>query len=191
VRVEISLIRHGQSIFQEKEKITNAQFIDWVKGYDEHGVVQEKQYPKEAMDRIKQSNIIITSDLIRSKESATYLSPNGTFTSNSLFREVELPVSKRKWMGMRLKPFVWLVIYRILWVLGYSNECESYHEANLRARKAAESLIELASKHERVSLVGHGIFNRLIAKELQAQGWEGMRKFSSKHWSCTTYRKVG
>lgn len=189
--MEISLIRHGRSLYQENHPISNQEFHDWVKGYDGHGVFDEKQYPQETVQNIQSSNLILTSELIRSIESAKYLYPTGQFVSHSIFKEIEVPIISKSIKGIKLNPSIWLVIYRTLWLLGYSRGCESFQAAKKRAREAATLLTQYVQEHKKVTLVGHGIFNRLIAKELQKMGWKGKRKTSTKHWSCTTYRWKG
>lgn len=38
-----------------------------------------------------------------------------------------------------------------------------------------------------VLLVGHGIMNRLIGKELQALGWTARTRQGSRYWSMGVY----
>jgi len=55
---------------------------------------------KYQTDKLKisasQSNLIFTSDLSRSKDSATVLTTSQTVIENSIFAEAELPISKYK-----------------------------------------------------------------------------------------------
>jgi broad specificity phosphatase PhoE len=80
-----------------------------------------------------------------------------------------------------------IVLLRALWFCGYARRCESLSSAKKRAEKAARRLVAYAQKHQSVALVGHGLFNMMIARELQRMGWIGKRKTSVKHWRCTTY----
>ena len=184
--MEISLIRHGKSKSTENNRITCQAFIDWVKKYDHNGVFEENSYPKETLNKIAAANIVITSDLKRSVESAKLLNPNIKVISVPLFREIELPTITKLW-GVKLKPRIWALILRCLWFGGYSRGCESLSNAKGRAKKASELLVKYAQEHTSVVLIGHGFFNMLIAEELQKTGWKGKRKTSSKHWNCTTY----
>ncbi|WP_243293102.1 phosphoglycerate mutase family protein [Bacillus sp. FJAT-47783] len=184
--MEISLIRHGRSKFTENRRISSKEFHDWVKSYDEHGVFEETIYPSLTTEKIQSSNLVITSDLKRAIESAKLLSPKVELISNSLFNETELPLPSVNLKGLKLIPNYWLVVMRSLWLSGYSNGCESLKEAKQRSKKAAQLLVEYAEEHNTVCLVGHGFFNRLLAKELKNMGWEGKRT-SAKHWSCMTY----
>ena len=185
--MEISLIRHGKSMCTEMNRITCKEFKDWVEKYDYSGVFEEKSYPPVTLKKIATANIVITSDLKRSIESANLLNPNLKAISVPLFRETELPTPLTKMWGLQLNSSLWAVILRCLWFSGYSRGCESLTNAKYRAEKASELLGEFAQEHTSVVLVGHGFFNMLIAKELQKTGWKGQKKTSSKHWSCTTY----
>lgn len=185
--MEISLIRHGRSLFTENNRITCQEFLNWVEKYDENGVFEEQSYPIETLNKIKAANIVITSDLKRSINSAKILNSNGEAISNTLFREIELPRPLTKVKGIKLYPGIWTVILRCLWFSGYSRECESWSQAKDRAKKASELLVNYAQEHKSVVLVGHGFFNRMIANELLTKGWKGKKKASARHWNCTTY----
>jgi broad specificity phosphatase PhoE len=183
----ISLIRHGKSKNIDTNRMTCKEFKDWIKKYNDSGVFEENSYPSETFEKIASANLVITSDLKRSIESATLLNPNINVISEPLFRETELPNLLTKLGGLKLNPNIWAVILRCLWFSGYSWECESLSSAKDRAKVASDLLVEYAQEHTTVVLVGHGFFNMLIAKELQKMGWRCERKINSKHWNCTTY----
>lgn len=184
--MEISLIRHGKSKHAENNPITCTKFKDWVGKYDSSGVFEENQYPSGTIEKISTANIVITSDLRRSIESAYFLNQNVNVVSDALFRETELPTLSGK-LKLKLNPNSWAMILRCLWFSGYSRQCESLAEAKHRAKQASVLLVKYAEEHKSVVLVGHGFFNRLIAVELKKMGWKGKRKASTKHWNCTTY----
>jgi broad specificity phosphatase PhoE len=183
--MEITFIRHGRSKHIENHKMPCFDFTQWVENYDNNGVFEELTYPSATIEKITSAKIVVTSDLIRAVESAQLLKPGVKVISNPVFRETELPRWAMK--SLKLRPNVWAVLLRILWLCGYSNECESLTSAKLRAEKAAQQLMTLAEENKSVALVGHGVFNRLIAKELQKQGWKGKRRTTAKHWNCTSY----
>ena len=185
--MEISLIRHGKSQVTENGAISSVEFKQWVEKYDDSSVFEESTYPSATLEKMKTAKIVVTSDLKRSVESARLLNPKIRAIPNALFRETELPARPRKFSGVKLRPSNWAVILRLLWFCGYSNECESLSNAKVRAKKAAQELIDYANEYQSVALVGHGFFNMLIAKELQKKGWKGKRKTSAKHWNCNTY----
>ncbi|WP_112179654.1 MULTISPECIES: phosphoglycerate mutase family protein [Paraliobacillus] len=185
--MEISIIRHGKSQHTERHKLTCFEFKDWMRKYDSNGVFEKESYPSITLEKVNMANIVITSDLKRSIDSAALLTKTNENISYSLFRETELPACPPLLSKIKLNPTIWAILLRVLWFSGYSKECESLKDANVRAEKATQKLIEYATKHDSVVLIGHGFFNRLIAKELKDQGWEGKRRTGLTHWNCTTY----
>lgn len=184
--MEISLIRHGKSKHIENNRITCTEFQDWIKKYDGSGVYEEINYPIETFEKMKRANIVITSHLKRSTDSASLLNQCNEVISDVIFRETELPTFP-KILGLKFSPNIWAVILRCIWLIGYSRQCESLANAKQRAKQASEQLVKYAEKHRSVVLVGHGFFNQLISTELRRIGWKGKRKTSSKYWNCTTY----
>lgn len=51
-----------------------------------------------------------------------------------------------------------------------------------KAKSAAERLVELSKQNKTVILVGHGIINKLIQKELVALKWIESKKLQNKNW---------
>ncbi|TYR81503.1 histidine phosphatase family protein [Priestia megaterium] len=184
--MEISLIRHGRSLCVDDKRMSCTAFKKWVEKYDSSGVVTEHNYPKQTVAKINNANLVITSDLKRSIHSAQLLKEEMPLLSDSMFREVELPVIHVP-ARVKLKPNTWAVMVRCLWFSGYSNSCESFKEAKKRAEQAAQSLIAYAKEHQFVTVVGHGFFNIMIAKELQKAGWNADQKINGKHWNCSAY----
>lgn len=183
-RMEINLIRHGASIHKENKRIDGAGYRSWIEVYDESGVEPMERYPAWTIEKIKKAHTLLTSDLLRAKATLHHLAVNQNYAAHALFREAELPhVSLGKFI--RLKPNQWTLFLRIAWFLGAKHGCESYREAKERAIAAADFLINEARENGSVCLVGHGIFNRLIAKELEKRQWQGT--IYHTHWSCSTY----
>ncbi|WP_067839452.1 histidine phosphatase family protein [Amphibacillus sediminis] len=185
--MEITLIRHGKSTWIEKKSITCQEFKIWVEKYDSNGVLEEKFYPTETIKKINEANLILTSDLKRAVTSARLLKPKAPAISDPIFRETELPMPTKKLLGLKLNPNSWSIILRCLWFSGYSRGCESLNDAKIRAEKAAKYLVRYAMEHDRIVLVGHGFFNRLVGNELKKIGWNSKKKTSSKHWQSTTF----
>ncbi|MBM7605099.1 broad specificity phosphatase PhoE [Metabacillus crassostreae] len=187
--MEITLIRHGRSIHTDQTPVTCKELHNWVKKYDGVSIFEEKEYPREAIKKATEANVLLTSDLKRAKDSASFLTKGRQVESHSIFREVDLPIPSGNVFGIKFSPKTWLTLFRILWFCGYSNNNESLSHAQERVKKAAQFLINEARKHESVTVVGHGFFNLLVAKQLKNEGWISENKQSSKHWSCTTYNK--
>ncbi|MFB7305424.1 histidine phosphatase family protein [Heyndrickxia sporothermodurans] len=120
--MEITLVRHGKSLWIENKPIACQDFKNWVEKYDSNGVFEEKSYPSETLEKIGTANIVLTSDLKRAVESAKLLNPNISAISDPLFRETELPIPLAKLVGLKLYPNIWAAILRCLWFSGYSND---------------------------------------------------------------------
>ncbi len=141
--MEISLIRHGKSKHIENDWITCTEFQDWIQNYDSNGVLEENYYPSVTLEKIAAANIVFTSDLSRSIESASLLNQHVRIISDDLFRETELPTFPRLF-GLKLSPNIWAIILRCLWLIGYSRQCESLVHAKQRAKQASEQLVKYA-----------------------------------------------
>jgi hypothetical protein len=88
--------------------MTCKEFEDWINKYDSSGVFEGNSYPSETLEKIALANLVITSDLKRSIESAKLLSPQKNVISNPLFRETELPKLLTKLWGLKLNPNICL-----------------------------------------------------------------------------------
>jgi broad specificity phosphatase PhoE len=187
--MRIALIRHGESHHRDDSPVTKAQLSRWINTYNQSGVRETEIFPSDTIKAITMSSFIVTSNLKRAIDSATLLKPDSNKRNESLFREVELPVPYFIPSWLKMSPAIWLVLLRCLWFVGVTKGCESLREAETRAEKAAAKLISYAEKEGSVVLVGHGVFNRLIAKELRKKGWCGHKKTKTAYWSCSTYDK--
>ncbi len=104
---------------------------------------------------------------------------------DKIFCEAELPVFE--WPFMRLPAEIWAALFRSIWFFGYSKNSETFQSARNRAKVAVDKLISLAAEKGSVLLVGHGIMNRLIAKELLLSGWSGPDSHKNHYWSTSVY----
>ena len=185
--MEIILLRHGKPIIPSMQKIKATSFINWITSYNDSGLCSTSKPSINALTRASKCNAFVCSHLLRSKQSAEALNIKKITLSESQFNEAGLPSAN--WGILKLSPNTWAAIFRILWLFGYANNSESYKEAKIRASYSAQKLMGLAKEHESVLFVGHGIFNRLLAKELKSLGWSGPSNPGSKHWSFGIYEK--
>ncbi len=183
--MEITLLRHGKPIIPSLNKLSAFTFYEWVREYNLSGLYPSSKPTLKASSFAKECNVIVCSDLPRSIESAKALNAGDVILSDAIFNEVGLPVAK--WQTLKLSPKVWAVTFRVLWLLGYSRNTESFKEAKARAIEAVKKLIEIAHEYERVLVVGHGVFNRILANELRKSGWSGPKCPGTKHWSMGVY----
>ncbi|MFK5914190.1 MAG: histidine phosphatase family protein [Woeseiaceae bacterium] len=185
--MEIILLRHGKPILPSLKKINAFSFLNWIESYSSSSLCSTSLPSKKALSAANKCNAIVCSELLRSIESAKLLNVKNITLTHSCFNEAGLP--NASWRGLKLSPNVWAIIFRILWLFGYSKNSESFKEAKLRAKVSAKKLIELAEEHKNVLFVGHGIFNKLLARQLISLGWSGSRNPSSQHWGFGVYEK--
>ena len=161
-------------------------FSDWVNSYNAAGLCTTSSPTNEVIKIASKCNALVCSELPRSIDSAKALQAKDITLSSAIFNEAGLPVSC--WKFPALSPKAWAVFFRILWFFGYSRNSESFKEAKTRAREAANILKKLAEENSSVLFVGHGVYNRLIANELNATGWSGPKNPGTKYWSYAVYK---
>ena len=165
--------------------ISASNFIDWVSSYNASGL-SAISYPTEsALIYADGCNAIVSSSLQRSIDSAKALNSEKLVLSDKQFIEVGLPSAN--WRFLKLTLSIWAIVFRILWLFGYSNNSEPVHEAKQRASLAVNKLIHLTHEHQKVLFVGHGIFNRLLISELKNRGWSGPKSLGATYWSFGVY----
>jgi len=155
----------------------------WIESYN-RSVVQTDGIPFAGLELIKSSSLIVSSAELRALSSVQAMGYSPSII-DAVFCEAQLPLAF--WRFPRLPSLVWAAFFRLTWFLGYSRGSESFHDAKIRARAGAHRLINLAEKGS-VLLMGHGIMNRLIAKELITLGWSGPKRQYGKYWSASIYR---
>ena len=185
--MEIILARHGRPNFSHRSWITPRQMKDWIRIYNQADV-HVGEAPSDALAKARGCGIVVSSALPRCTQSAQALvHSNQSFVTDAVFCEADLPGGS--WNAPRL-PFAMLAaLFRLAWFLGYSSNAESLLQTKARARHAAHRLVELSTQNGSVFLVGHGIINMLIAKELLALGWSGPTRPIAKHWRYSVYRR--
>jgi broad specificity phosphatase PhoE len=158
---------------------------DWIRAYNA-SPLSELSKPALALQQLAQDcKFIVCSDLSRSIESAERIGKDKILLKSPQFSEAGLPYSNR--VALRLPPLVWAAIFRVLWLLGYASNAESYGSAKIRAKQALSELVQLSKEYGHIMYIGHGIFNRLIVKELLKNGWRGSKRPSREYWGFTNY----
>ncbi len=183
--MEIAILRHGMPEPILESPIPASSFIDWINSYNASGLSNTSLPTKSAVAYADGCKVIVSSSLQRSIDSAKALNNEKIVLSDEQFIEAGMPSAN--WEFLKLSPNTWSVIFRFLWLFGYSNNSESIKEAKQRVFLAANILIHLAKKHHKVLFVGHGIFNRLLVKELKNRGWSGPKSPGSIYWSFEVF----
>lgn len=185
VTKEIILMRHGQPSLTHVDKVSAFEMKRWIEEYEKSEIV-EQSAPEASAEMAKTASVIVSSNAPRALTSlrALRLQPK---LVDDLFREAELPYGS--WRRPRLSPFTWVLIFRILWLCGFSEKVEPNRNAKVRAGAAAQQLQSLANQGT-VLLVGHGFMNRMIAKQLKAAGWTRQHSTGSRYWGAMRYQRI-
>lgn len=185
--MKIVLLRHGKPDINSKVITNPLDLKNWIKKYDEVDLLKTSLPSEETVKLAAECNYIVCSSLKRSIKSAERVLGNDKYNVDKEFREVGLPHGNKSYPKLKLGTLA--AIFRILWLFGYSNNCESIKDGEKRAEKAAAKLIGLADKYETVMFVGHAILNYFISKELRKDGWKGPTVPSRTFWDYGIYEK--
>lgn len=180
--MEIILLRHGKPKLELKGRIKASEFKQLVIEYAQSGI---QDFPPEELNGCFDTSYVVSSDLERSIQSATRLGFDQIHLSHNLFSETEIPHFDQSFFKMPV--MAWLIIFRIMWLFGFNKNGESFSQAKIRAEQATNKLIELAQKNEKVILIGHGLMNRLIARQLRFNNWAGPTSPGKKYWEFGIY----
>jgi len=183
--MEIILMRHGKPAFTGSAKVTSREMSNWIAEYDLSDTGED--IPLESSKSLAFSaSRIISSPLPRALSSlrALGLEPD---VIDKVFREAGLPVFHMP--GFRFSPTVWAAFFRVMWLCGISHNVERVGIAKRRAIQAADILVAFAKGCDGpVLLMGHGVMNRLIARELRSLGFKEYCCQGNGYWNASIYR---
>jgi len=179
---QIIFIRHAKVDSENSKKIDAVSLKHWVDQYDNAAICADSLATQETKDVVSQADIILTSTLQRTIDTAKVLG-TAIYESNALFNEVAIPNITIPFF--KFKPKSWLVIIRVLSLLGFGKAGASLKASKLQANEGSKRLMELSKEHDTVVLVGHGGMNWLLRKVLVKEGWTLEADPSSKNWGMT------
>ena len=179
--MKIVLVRHGPPEFNTPLLMPTSGAKNALDLYAASRVKTDS--PLDVRNFISLADICVTSELARAIDSAQALGFKDCIASN-MFNESELPHPNRLLVPLPWRIF--LLIYRLLWFFGFSQNWAGVSLDRKRARKGSKYLSELAIENDLVLLVGRGIINRLLCAKLQNSGWQIEKKHGSGYWSLMT-----
>jgi broad specificity phosphatase PhoE len=162
-----------------------AEFEAWIEEYNAAGIDPDFPPPERVIEEVKSCSFTFCSDLRRSIDSAAVLGIERVGVSESIFRELDMPCAT--WRYPRLPVFTWAVLFRLMWVMGYSAKVESLREARNRATLCATRLAEMADEHGKLVFVGHGALLWFVSRRLKDAGWSGPKKSPRGYWDFGVY----
>ena len=180
---QIILLRHAK-VKINIPSIYSSQMKEFIEAYNQ-APIEFDDVSDELKSIIDSADIILSSELSRTKETLKYLGKEAQH-SDTIFNEAELPYANGK--IVKLPATVWAALFRIMWIFGYSKQSESYKEAKVRAKLSADTLIAYAKSNKSVLLVGHGVMNKLISKELIDSGVTLVKKTGNGNLGYTVFQ---
>ncbi|MCT4709229.1 histidine phosphatase family protein [Enterobacteriaceae bacterium H11S18] len=183
--MEIILMRHGKPTYTDYPKVSSREMADWIEQYNISDTGNDT--PPESCKLLSSCTLqIISSPLPRALSSLRALGYEPDLI-DEVFSEVDLPVFLIP--CFRLSPTYWAALFRAMWFCGISSKTESLGMAKKRAFQGAEILINISNKFNgTVLLMGHGVMNELIARELISLGWKKQSRSGNGYWKGCVYK---
>lgn len=180
-------MRHGKPAFTGASRVTSLEMAEWISGYDRSDTGSD--IPPQSSKTLASSALrIISSPLPRALSSLTALGREPDLIDD-VFREADLPIFHMP--AFRFPPILWASVFRVMWLCGISCNVEPRAIAKQRAAQAADILVtSVKVTNGPVLLMGHGVMNRLIAKELVSLGWKERRRQGSGYWNAGIYSSL-
>ena len=185
----VLLIRHGRtSHVHDGGLLDRADIERWRRACDLAGIADGDLPPHALRAEVAQADVLAASDMPRAVTSVAVLAPGRTFTVSTLLREVPLPIPAAP---LRAPLAVWNALIHLRWGLDILRGRDASREAKSQAEAAATWCV-VAARQARtgtIAVVTHGVFRRLLAKQLVAEGWRfepGPRSYD--HWSTWRLR---
>ncbi|WP_454715083.1 histidine phosphatase family protein [Caulobacter segnis] len=186
----ITLARHGEPALSRKVKLNAPEYGDWWARY-EVGGLKEGQTPPESLIQIaRDADVLIASTRRRAIETAQAVTGGRAFATDPTFIEAPLPPPPWPlWLKMSPKR---LGFFARFWWWFFNNHGgqETRAEAEIRAGKAADLLVELSDQGQDVLVVAHGFFNWMIADALKARGLAKLTDEGHAYWSIKRFRRA-
>ena len=188
-KIQIYLIRHAKPNLKKRFLSSAEQAQDYIENYNKAPI--HKVDSTKVRINLKESHQIYCSSLPRSQETALALFGNThLIVADSVFREFELKIVRANSV-VKLPLDLWKGISRLSWLLGFNHKgIESHKEAMIRVVLSADNLEKLANHEETAILVGHGMINAAITKELKRHGWNVVQKKGHINLGATILQKV-
>lgn len=170
---QITFIRHAKVDMDSSLPIYSSELTAWEERYNSAPIVTDTLPEDALIQRIKSADYVVSSTLRRTVDSLELLEMEIN-EKNGLFNEAAIP--SLNGVRLKMKPVHWLMLFRLLSLLGAGRWAGTLRESRADAQKAAERLSQLSAEHDHIVLMGHGVMNWLIRKELSKNGWRAEEK---------------
>ena len=141
--MKIILMRHGKPALENGRALFARDMTHWIASYD-LAEIGEEMATSQAIAAVRDIGLAATSTAPRALTSLAALDLAPTI-KDAVFCEAALPVVRVPLL--RLSPFAWAFVFRLLWLCGLAKDTESYAQARQRSRQAADTLAALAERN--------------------------------------------
>ena len=183
---KITFLRHARVDMDSSTPITAKMLKSWEEAYNNAPIIKDIPQNKALHQIFDEVDYILSSTLRRTQDSIALLG-RSVDESNVLFNEAQIPILDGHFI--KLKPTSWLVLFRILSLVGFGRWAVTLKETKMQAKDASRVLLEQSKEHDNIILVGHGVMNWLIRKELLASDWKSEGKDAHGNWGMTVLFK--
>jgi broad specificity phosphatase PhoE len=168
--VHLILVRHGQPDWQTPRCISLAQFRQRTIAYDATHLSRQGSTAIRSLAARLPEAAILSSDLLRARETAEILGRGRAIRFDSLFRELQAPIIAKRFLDeLRVPPIIWSLIHWFCWLAGIGQFSEGPRAAWKRAAGAAEKMLSFEGR-DTLIVVSHGWFIFLLAIYLRSHG---------------------
>jgi len=185
LHMKIILLRHGEPDIDASLIVTPREYRHWLDNFNQAMIKDKCLFSEEIKHLTGQTGFVVCSDLPRSIGSAKLMGFDKPDIIDPLFREFEIPYTNWPWPGLSASN--WTVLFRVMWLLGYSANAESFNEARRRASACMSRLIEYAKLYGTVLFVGHGALFWYLHGLLKKHNWQCSARAPRRHWEYTVY----
>jgi broad specificity phosphatase PhoE len=181
----IVLVRHGPTAHRHGGGLVNRDgILKWRESYDAAGIAAD-QPPAPLMHFASEATYVIASDLARAVMSAERLAPARKIITSELLRETPLDIPR--W-PTRLPVGAWDGLVHLCWSYRILRGTDILDAERARAAAAAKWLAALVADRSTALVVTHGVFRRLLARQLLTRGWSSAgRRGGYAHWSSWSF----
>lgn len=190
--MRILLIRHGRTAHLHAGGLLDREgVLRWRTAYDAAGIATDDHPPPDVLAAVARADVLASSDLPRAEASAARLTASGRVRTSPLLREIPLPVPA---MGPLRAPLaVWGVLITLAWgvdiIRGRDAGDDAIEQARLAAVWCRGVLVDVDKPDATIAVVTHGVFLRLLARQLVIAGWEHeSTRRSYANWSVWPLR---
>jgi len=164
----IILVRHGPSAHTVGGVFDRTGVERWRDAYDAAGIRRGARPPPSLIQLARNATHLIASDLPRAVASAEALGSQHSVRVSELLREAPLAIPN--W-PTRLPLALWGTLIHAVWSYRISQGADATDADLARAEAASEWLASLVAEGSTAVVLTHGVFRRLVGRELVRRGW--------------------